>query len=199
MVRKTIVSVIAAILLPLIFFSGSEAIKSRPGFCVSCHLDEGTPLHADKNRLFAQEPPVNLSGLHRRKLKGFSCTGCHSGVSVGGKLNVALVEAKNTLRYFFGKYEEPKKLDLALMPDENCEGCHKEPAEAPDSFHGAKAHRPKVKTPCAVCHDGHTRGRADYHFINEEKLRDACNHCHPAIPAKFRPAYKAPPAAASGQ
>ncbi len=185
MLKKTVIACVVPVVFAIALYGGSEALKGRPGFCVSCHLDGGTPLHAEKNRLFMQDPPVNLAGLHRNKLKEFGCTACHSGHSAEARLKVALEEMTNTFSYFFRKFEEPKKLDAAFMPDASCELCHKELPRKPNRFHGITAHQPKVKAPCMVCHVAHARGRADYYFIDDGKLLGACKKCHANIPGRF--------------
>ncbi|MBI5177661.1 MAG: hypothetical protein HZA04_00195 [Nitrospinae bacterium] len=184
---KTLAIVPVALLALAVGWIGvSGAVKERPGFCVSCHLDAGTPLHAEKHRRFIQENPQDLAGYHRTKVPGeFACSGCHDGRTIGTKARVVWAEVHNTFLYVFGKFEEPAIPNLALLPDENCEGCHAEMKKERGRFHGFAAHRPRVTVACIACHRAHAAGNARRHYLDELKLAAVCAKCHRNIPAGF--------------
>jgi hypothetical protein len=164
-----------------------EQVKARPDFCVSCHLENGERLHSAKHKAFTATRQTNLAGQHRAKSpENFGCPSCHYGKTLPVRLRVSLEEAKNTLAYFLFKFEEPKKINSSLMPDENCETCHHNYKGGGTSFHGMKAHIPKVNLSCISCHNAHAEGDADYYFMVEKDVVTACRKCHPHIPPSFR-------------
>ncbi|MBI3794883.1 MAG: hypothetical protein HY280_09180 [Nitrospinae bacterium] len=165
----------------------AEHLKEGPEFCVSCHLSNGEKLHAEKFKAFSAENPPNLAGQHRKKsAEKFTCSSCHSGRGTEMRGRVSIEEIKNTLAYFFAKFEEPKKFDQSLMPDENCEACHKSYKGGATSFHGMKAHTPKIKFPCIACHAAHPSGGAKYYFLTEKDVLGVCKKCHPNLPPSFK-------------
>jgi predicted CXXCH cytochrome family protein len=165
----------------------SQHFKEAPEFCISCHLPNGKKLHSEKFKSFANGQPAMLAGLHKKKAQDkFSCSSCHSGRTLSIKTKIFVEEARNTLAYFFGKFEEPKKFDLTLMPDETCEDCHLKYKGGTASFHGMSAHIPKVKYACVACHKAHISGEVDFYLLNQTEVIQVCGKCHPKIPPSFR-------------
>lgn len=186
MLKKNIPLLMALAGLAAILLITSETLKRNPSFCAACHLPDGATLHAAKNRLFGEQPPRDLAALHRAKRGDFSCAGCHDGRTFGQRLAVRWEEAKNTATYFLGDFKEPERLKAGLMPDETCESCHHPVPAERGAFHGIGAHLPKIKFPCIDCHAAHGAGNSAYHFIDIEKMKKTCAHCHPNIPATFQ-------------
>ncbi|GMT42857.1 MAG: hypothetical protein IEMM0002_1268 [bacterium] len=168
-------------------FEVTERMKRLDGFCVSCHLDEQTPLHDAKQKAFIRGAPVNLAGAHRKKsIRKFHCGDCHTGHNLPLKLKITYLETYNTFKHILGMAKEPKHLDDKLMPDDNCRACHSGFAAAPDRFHGLEQHRPSVPVQCIKCHSSHATGLENYNFIVMERMIEACRKCHP----RFSPIFK---------
>jgi nitrate/TMAO reductase-like tetraheme cytochrome c subunit len=129
--------VIVGVIIAIVSAFAASHLKEQPDFCISCHLGDGTKLHAAKYKAFTAEQPAALAGTHRKKSNvPFTCITCHGGNSVAMKLKITAEEIKNTFQYFLVKFEEPKQIDASLMPDENCEMCHQNYKGGETSFHG---------------------------------------------------------------
>ena len=156
-----------------------EAQKSKPEFCVSCHLTPTQKLHQEKYADFTSPLPKNMAGLHRKKI---ACAGCHEGQEWTQKAAQAGKEAWNTLRYFLGSFREPRELSPPLL-DHGCEKCHGQ-LKAKEVFHRAQAHGgKKFPTRCTECHLSHKKeGKREKFFLLREDLRRQCLRCHPNYP-----------------
>ncbi len=95
-----------------------------------------------------------------------------------------------------GAYKEPNRMKAGMMPDDTCESCHQSLHGEHSTFHGINAHLPRIKFPCIDCHEAHAAGDPRYHFIDIEKMKKTCIHCHPNIPGIFQ--YFKMPLAAPG-
>jgi len=183
---KVFLALVGTFLIAGTVFLISEGIKRQPGFCVFCHIDANTPLHAEKQRRFLGDPPANLASEHRKKAaEDFGCAACHAGASLQGRARLVVAETKNLYLYLFGDIEEPKKMDQAQMPDENCTSCHAEIKPGKGRFHGFSAHRPMTNIRCIVCHRSHVPGSRVWYFMDLESLMAVCRKCHMNIPAGF--------------
>jgi predicted CXXCH cytochrome family protein len=184
---KILYFIAAGVIIGLTSAIATSHLKEQPEFCTSCHMADGTKLHSSKFKTFTAEQPVVLAGTHRKRSNvQFSCITCHGGNGAAMKLKISVEEVKNTLQYFFVKFEEPKKFDETLMPDENCEACHQHYKGGESSFHGMKAHIPKVKYSCISCHKAHVEGDAGYYAIVEVEIITVCRKCHNQLPQTFR-------------
>lgn len=155
-------------------------LESDNEFCVSCHLDAGTPLHRAKMREGMATPPVNLASLHFEADPDFLCIACHGGASFVNRLRVKSVAAGDALAYVLGRFEEPSSMEHPLW-DEDCAQCHAtyEP-ERDDDFHAIDDHNlPGFAHRCVGCHRVHsTRGEARFGFLESGHVRSACRDCH---------------------
>ncbi len=177
---------LAGLILAAALAVALETAKRDPAFCATCHLPDGTTLHAEKGRLFRERPQRNLAALHRAKQADFSCAGCHEGRTSGQRLAIRWEEVKNTAAYLLGAYKEPERMQAGMMPDDTCESCHQSLHAEHGTFHGISAHRPKIKFPCIDCHPAHSPGDPAYHFMDIERMKKTCVHCHPNIPGTFQ-------------
>lgn len=185
-VKIGIAILILAACLPL-GYKVTERIKQLDGFCVSCHLDEQTPLHKEKHGAFVKTKPVNLAGAHKsNSAKKFYCNDCHTGRSLPLKLELAYLEIYNTLKYLLGTAKEPEHLNVKLMPDENCNACHPHFVSSANSFHGLEQHRPPMPVQCIECHPAHPEGLEHYNFIVMDRLLKTCEKCHPGLSPTFK-------------
>ena len=73
----------------------SDHMEADNEFCVSCHLDPETPLHAVKAREFRSAPAPNLVAAHLAAGADFRCIDCHGGASFLNKLRVKSVAARD--------------------------------------------------------------------------------------------------------
>ena len=155
------------------------------GFCVSCHLPDGSPLHGPKMATMVAEPPVTLAGLHFHQERGrLRCPDCHHGADWRERLEIMSHAAANTFQYFFGDYREPTAMRVPI-PDRFCNRCHADVADkAPfQSFHWSWGHGEmkvvdRVIT-CVECHTNHTRRpREGTSFMARDPTLELCRVCH---------------------
>ncbi|MCP3986858.1 MAG: hypothetical protein GY723_20925, partial [bacterium] len=61
----------------------SDRLERDNDFCVSCHLDPDTPLHADNRADFDARPPEAMAAAHAAAGhpddRSFRCIDCHGG------------------------------------------------------------------------------------------------------------------------
>jgi nitrate/TMAO reductase-like tetraheme cytochrome c subunit len=165
----------------------TDRLERDNGFCVSCHLDAETPLHAGKHRDLTALPPATLSAAHgRARVEGredgaFRCIDCHGGTGALGRTRVKLLAAKDALVYVTGRFDEPETMRWPLW-DEDCRKCHarfEEAAAAEESFHALAVHNRALGVACVECHLVHDAGGlADHDFLHPAHVRGQCARCH---------------------
>lgn len=157
----------------------------QEGFCVSCHLPDGGPLHGPKMAGMVAEPPVTLAGVHYHMAEDrLHCPDCHHGTDWRERLEIMGHAAHNTFRYFFTDYREPDQM-LVPIPDQFCNRCHADVKdEAPfQSFHWSWGHGEmkvvdRVIT-CTECHVNHSlRPDGQTSFMAKEPTLELCRVCH---------------------
>ncbi|MCP4007356.1 MAG: hypothetical protein GY725_24505 [bacterium] len=158
----------------------SEELESHDGFCVSCHLDAATVLHADKLADFESLRPVNLASVHRLADPQFRCITCHRGAGLGNRLRVKAVAARDALLFVLGRFGEPERMKQPLW-DEDCVQCHPgyDP-EREDAYHAIGVHnRADFDVRCVECHLAHPKGGNEaFSFLIERPVNRACQLCH---------------------
>ncbi len=157
----------------------TDRLESDNEFCVSCHLDAETPLHAAKFEELRAEPAASLAGAHRSAEAAFLCIDCHGGASFPNRLRVKTVAARDALSYVLGGFEEPTRMRHPLW-DEDCVRCHERyAAERDDAFHAISQHNVDFEVACVTCHRAHPQSeRAEHHFIKPDVVRPVCLTCH---------------------
>lgn len=151
-------------------------------FCVACHLHEEKFV-----RSRARPSATDLAGAHHASRQAVRCIGCHGGADGVRGLQIRALAAFDTLRFLTGRYEEPRRMRLAVR-DAACRQCHepivrvtREQEEAQegrgDSYHAITEHR-TVKTTCAACHTSHTPGQKRLQFIDRPTALPICRACH---------------------
>lgn len=172
----------AIVIPPLLFIAwrGGESLKRQPWFCVSCHLPSGTRLHDEKMKAMTATPPESLAGIHFHiKPVGVGCYDCHGGMDFVDMSRVFWLETKNTLKYIFMKFDEPKKAERAI-PDPFCKPCHAELREKSTrgSYHHFASHENIRELSCVDCHTTHTRRTGDGGFLDRAMVIKKCGVCH---------------------
>lgn len=158
----------------------TDALESHDAFCTSCHLSEGSPLHAQKRRDFNTVPAVNLASEHFAHDAEFRCITCHRGASLPNRARVKLLAARDALVYVFGRFDEPTSMAHPLWR-EDCVQCHaKYEPKRDDAFHAIAVHNlPNFALNCVQCHEAHPTGRsAELAFLAREPLVAQCRNCH---------------------
>ncbi|MDZ7754500.1 MAG: cytochrome c3 family protein [Gammaproteobacteria bacterium] len=156
------------------------------GFCHSCHLPDGGPLHGPKMATTVAEPPQSLAGLHyhQPEEERLRCPDCHHGADWRERLIIMSHAARNTFQYFFGDFREPDEMRVPI-PDHFCNRCHADVAKkAPfQSFHSSWGHgemqvmdRVIGCTECHVVHD--QKPAAGTSFMAREPTLEICRACH---------------------
>ena len=108
---------------------GSDRVEENDAFCTSCHLPNGTALHADNAADFAAQPAVSLAVAHavagneRRADGRFRCIDCHGGTGFAGRARVKLLSLRDAALYVSGRFEEPHGMAWPLR-DDDCRKCH---------------------------------------------------------------------------
>lgn len=170
-------------------------MEAENDFCVSCHLDEATPLHDGLKRDFDQWPARTLASKHakaslQREHPMFRCIDCHGGTSLLGRVRVKALAAKDALVYLTGRFDEPKRMRFPLW-DEDCRKCHTTYAagmgesEGATPFHALAVHNAKLGVGCVECHEAHERGgTAEAFFLRADVVRAQCARCHSELGAR---------------
>jgi len=178
-------TVIIAIGAGTLGVAGIDHVESRRAFCVSCHLPDGTPLHEFKGQLGEIFPPVDGTAVHFQSSKDFSCAECHKGSGLKERAKVLGGSFKNTLRYFFGHFEEPEKLNFSIS-NATCTNCHTPNLSTIqiEKFHGIKAHRYPFPVECTACHLAHGKQPSREAFLVRESAvtMKVCGACHDVNP-----------------
>jgi hypothetical protein len=171
----------------------TDRLEADNAFCVSCHLDAGTPLHRDNHTDFEERSEVSLAVAHSIAGNGahedgaFRCIDCHGGSGFVGRARVKLLSAKDAFWYVSGRFEEPDGMHWPLR-DEDCAGCHvsyeersSDPGHSGDpAFHELAVHNQKLGVDCVTCHLSHERGAlASHYFVQPLHVRAQCAQCHP--------------------
>jgi nitrate/TMAO reductase-like tetraheme cytochrome c subunit len=172
--------------LPVAFGAALYKTEQDDRFCVACHL------HEEKFTRFQARPAAtDLAGAHHTSHRqAVRCIDCHGGADPVMRLRVWVVAGFDTLRFLVGRYEEPRRMRLALR-DAECRQCHDpiirvslEQEEAQegrgDSFHAITEHR-TVRTTCIACHTSHTPGQKRLQFIDRRIVLPLCRACHEAM------------------
>jgi nitrate/TMAO reductase-like tetraheme cytochrome c subunit len=183
-------------LLPLALVVGvagwgvSDQLERRNDFCVSCHLPDGTPLHAETRENFDRVMPLNLAGVHgrgwveERDDSAFRCIDCHAGSGAAERTKIKLLAARDAVRYALGSFTEPDGMPFELSR-ETCLGCHPtfRHAAAPgwtvQAYHGHPDHDGEASPRCVSCHAVHEEdGDAFAYFMARPRVAARCRECH---------------------
>lgn len=169
----------------------SDRLEQDNDFCNACHLEAGTPLHAEIRRDFDASTPVSLAGAHGRARVdarsdgAFRCIDCHGGTSLVGRARVKALAVKDAFWYAVGHFEEPRAMSQPLW-DEDCSRCHPrfDESEAESwqtaRFHQLSVHNAELGVDCVECHLAHEPGaRPDANFLHAAWVRSQCARCHP--------------------
>jgi len=192
-VRRAVLPLLAlaAITAPLGWW-GTDRLEENDAFCSSCHLPDGSPLHAENAADFAARPAVSLAVAHAaagndaRADGAFRCIDCHGGTGLAGRARVKLLSLRDGLVYLSGRFDEPHGMTWPLR-DEDCRKCHADFASASDGreswetppFHALSVHNRELGVTCVTCHLAHERGGlADRDFLHPQPVRAQCARCH---------------------
>jgi nitrate/TMAO reductase-like tetraheme cytochrome c subunit len=168
----------------------TDRLERDNDFCNACHLESGTPLHAEVRAAFDARPAATLAAAHagvriEGREDGFRCIDCHGGASLVGRARVKVLAAKDAFWYVVGSFEEPDGMRWPLW-DEDCRKCHEAFDEAPAStwqsprFHQVPLHNVELGVDCVRCHRVHDAGgNTSAHFIHADSVRVECARCHP--------------------
>jgi hypothetical protein len=183
-VRKGVLALLlVAIVAAPVGWIGSNELESRNAFCVACHLDADTPLHAQKRQEFESRAPRSLAAVHWAARgegePGFRCIDCHGGASFPNQLRVKTVAARDALMWLAGSFDEPDHMKHPLW-DEDCAQCHERYAPVrDDSFHAIADHNIEFAHACVECHLTHsTDVNPDLYYLNRETVLPVCRNCH---------------------
>lgn len=179
MLRGVGIAVMLAAASAPIGWLATDALESRNGFCVSCHLDVDRPLHRPKMDDFERVPARSLAAAHAAAESGFRCIDCHGGASFPNKVRVKSVAARDAAAYLLGWFEEPTAMEFPLW-DEDCVQCHArfEP-ERSDAFHAFEVHNVDFDHRCVECHGAHATGApAHLDFLDRDVILPVCRNCH---------------------
>jgi hypothetical protein len=157
----------------------TDQLESNDEFCVSCHLEDGTPLHERKLAEYREAPAASLAAVHLAAESGFRCIDCHGGASPPNRIRVKLVAARDALLYLAGTFEEPTRMEHPLW-DEDCARCHARYSPArDDAFHAIAQHNVDFEVACVSCHRSHPQSdRGAHQWIEPEVVRPLCLTCH---------------------
>ena len=184
-------SVLLGLAASILGWTVSDRIEQRNDFCTSCHLPDGTPLHAELREDFDRVIPVSLAGVHgrgwveTREDSAFRCIDCHAGVGAVERSAVKANAAWDGMRYLAGSFEEPDSMPFELSK-EVCLRCHATfrgsaaPGFAIEAYHGAEGHDGPEAPACVACHAVHDRGGSGIiYFLAREQVDAQCRQCHP--------------------
>ena len=176
--RYSIRLLVLAVAVPVLAWAVSDRLESENWFCVSCHLESGAPLHAQKFKEFTSEPVESLVAAHFAPSRDFRCIECHRGTGWLGRVRVKAVAAGDVARYFLSSFGEPERMRYPLW-DDDCVQCHAryEPTSE-DAYHAIASHD-GIDYACVECHQAHpTSGDPDLQFLSREVVLPVCRNCH---------------------
>ena len=184
--------------------AGVAHLASTEGFCTSCQLPSGRPLHELKAQLARPPPPRDMTAVHLQQHRApMDCVGCHRGTGWRGRGVVLWGSLRNTLRYVFAGYREPESLGHPTE-DAACVGCHgvAELASSAQRFHGLRARQGlSALVTCTDCHLSHAQSPQGAGHAERLALAAlaGCRRCHesddqaPPVQALLDDYAKAPP------
>jgi len=186
------VGVSAIVALPAGWIA-TDAIERNNDFCTSCHIDGDVPLHRDVRADFERRPPASMAASHagaiareRPEDPSMRCIDCHGGVGLLGRAKIKLLAARDAAVWLAGRGEEPTEMRHPLV-DADCRQCHptfdpRVDPHAPEPFHALPVHNIDLGMACVACHTAHVdTGDESFHFLETERVRRRCAHCHSAF------------------
>lgn len=89
LVRSIALAALIFITFAALAMAISGKITKRDGFCVSCHLPSGKPLHQKKMEMMTSRESLSLAGVHfQNKKSPLGCPECHHGTNLTERIEV---------------------------------------------------------------------------------------------------------------